>query len=77
MIDRWLPNNIKIASISEEKGRGRLGFRVQPVTCTAAAAEFDDEQHIQPLERGCLHREEVDGDLASCLCSRDRLRRDR
>src|SRR5713226_6227461 len=37
----------------------------------AATAEFDEEQHVEPPEPHRLHREEIDGDHASCLRSQE------
>jgi len=44
---------------------------VQPAKCTRAAAELDEEEHVQPLQPDRLDGEEVDRDHAVCLGSQE------
>ena len=48
-----------LAGLLDHPGGGRMGGTAGQMD--ASCAQFDEEEHVERLEEGCLHREEVTG----------------
>ena len=62
----WIPPG-ELAGLLTDPGAGRVCRAAGQVD--TSAAEIDEEQHVQPLQRDRLDREQVDREHARGLCS--------